>query len=797
MISETFRWWLVVEGAGLLALPIALLLFQRLPGRGYAFAKPVGLLLGAYLFWLALSLHVLPNRPGSIVWVFLLLAAVDVYLIRSRGAELRDALTERAGFVIAVEVVFTGALFVAAHLRSYIPEIEATEKPMEFMLLNAASRSRYYSPDDAWFAGASVSYYYFGYVIQAMVAKLAVVKTSVAFNLGLASTAALALTAAFGLGYELARLVRTVSQRGALLVGAGAIVLVGVIGNLEGVVEFATANGAVNATFLDGLDIANLDRARESGACLLPDPVCINYPNEESSTWWWWRATRISPAGDSITEFPFFSFLLGDLHPHVMAIPYVLTVVGLGLVLWRSEAPLSLESWRRAPGLYLVVAVLLGGLGFLNAWDLPTFAFLVAVLVFARSLAAGPTLGTAFAEAAGFLLPLGALALLLYAPFYLSFDSQASGVDAVRGAATRPLHSALFWAPLLAVSLPLPAVLLARDAVSRAPKRLAAAALFPLALLALWALLILVNHGSSALVDAIADRGAGWLTALFFAAGLVACLLALWRALDSPATEPSPALVPVLVAMTTALLLVFGSELFYLRDLFASRLNTVFKLYYQAWLLLAVSGAFAAYWLARRLQAEPGGFGRYLGGAWAGVAVVCLGGALLYPLGATLSRTGGLARPNRTLDGLAFLMRESPEDYAAVAWLRDRAGREERLVEAVLGQYSAGGRVSAFTGLPAVIGWPGHEAQWGRAGAALAERTRDVDLAYTTTSLAEAETILRKYGVTYVFVGSVERGKYEPAGLAKFDALPVAFRAGQTAVYRLPPARPGVTGAAP
>src|SRR3972149_3591141 len=172
----------------------------------------------------------------------------DVYLIRRRGAELRLARGERAGFVVAVEVVFTGALFVAAHLRSYIPEIEATEKPMEFMLLNAASRGRYYSPDDAWFAGASVSYYYFGYVIQAMVAKLAVVKTSVAFNLGLASTAALAL------------LVRTVSQRGALLVGAGAIVLVGVIGNLEGVVEFATANGAVNATFLDGLDIAKLDK---------------------------------------------------------------------------------------------------------------------------------------------------------------------------------------------------------------------------------------------------------------------------------------------------------------------------------------------------------------------------------------------------------------------------------------------------------------------------------------------------------------------------------------------------------
>jgi len=142
-------------------------------------------------------------------------------------------------------------------------------------------------------------------------------------------------------------------------------------------------------------------------------------------------------------------------------------------------------------------------------------------------------------------------------------------------------------------------------------------------------------------------------------------------------------------------------------------------------------------------------------------------------------------------------LRASPEDYAAATWLRDRAVAGERLVEGVGAQYSAAARVAAWTGIPGVLGWAGHEVQWGRAGAAIGERGRDVDRAYTTGSLAEAETILRKYGVTYVFVGSVERGKYEPAGLAKFDALPVAFRAGQTAVYRLPPARPGVTGAAP
>ena len=77
MLAETFAWWLILEAVGLIALPIALVLFQRLPGAGIAFAKPLGLLLGGYLFWLALTAHLLPNRPGSIVWMFILLAAVD------------------------------------------------------------------------------------------------------------------------------------------------------------------------------------------------------------------------------------------------------------------------------------------------------------------------------------------------------------------------------------------------------------------------------------------------------------------------------------------------------------------------------------------------------------------------------------------------------------------------------------------------------------------------------------------------------------------------------------------------
>ncbi len=657
---------------------------------------------------------------------------------------------------------------------------------MDFMLLNTASRSTYYPPQDPWLSGFHVSYYYFGYVLQAMIGKLAVVPTDVGFNLGLASTAALAGTAAFGLGYELVSALRRVAFRTAIAVGVAAALFVCLLGNLEGALEFGAANAALPNSVVSAVDIQGLKGANESNACLIPFP-CIHYPTDKSSFWWWWRATRISPDASTITEFPFFSFILGDLHPHVMAIPFVLTVFGLALSLWRSEEPLSLETWRRAPPLLLLSAVLLGGLGFMNTWDLPTFGFLLTLLVLARNLIGRESPRQGLIEAAKFLLPLFALALLLYTPFYLSFSSQAQGLDTVRNGATRPVQAFLFWGPLMAVALPLPLYRLTQDAKARSASRLLYAAALPATLLFVWAMLAIADHGG-VLGEAIKARGWNWLTALFFGGALVACLLALWRAIETRA-EDNELLVPVLAAMSTALLLIFGAELFFVKDVFNSRLNSVFKLYYQAWLLLGVSGAAGAFWLIDQARLEVAPQLRLARGAWSGVAALLLAAALLYPLGATLSRMHGTGPVTRTLNGLAYVP-STPEsaDLAAVEWLERNADPGERLIEAVGGSYSTAGRASAWSGIPTVLGWPGHETQWGRSGSMLAQREADVKTVFSSTSLADAMPILRKYGVSYVFVGSVERATYPVADLQKFeDGLQAAFIASDTTIYRVPP----------
>jgi uncharacterized membrane protein len=238
--------------------------------------------------------------------------------------------------------------------------------------------------------------------------------------------------------------------------------------------------------------------------------------------------------------------------------------------------------------------------------------------------------------------------------------------------------------------------------------------------------------------------------------------------------------------MSTAVLLIAGAELFFINDVFGSRLNTVFKLSYQAWLLLAVSGSFSLLWLLHLLQTEGLPSLQRAKRASLAVAGLVAALALLYPLGATLSRTNNLSAENRTLDGLAFMRRESPDDYAAMDWLRRNAARGERIIEANGGQYSNGSRISARTGIPTLLGWGGHERQWGRGEAEIAQRQNDLNTAFTTTSLAEARAILQQYGVTYVFMGSVEFATYPPAGLGKFFDLPVVFTSGVTSVYRLP-----------
>ncbi|MGW8249850.1 MAG: DUF2298 domain-containing protein, partial [Anaerolineales bacterium] len=243
--------------------------------------------------------------------------------------------------VLYVEVLFLVAFAGMAFIRAANPEILGTEKPMELAFINAILNSPTFPPHDPWLSGYAISYYYFGYVLVAMLAKMAGTTGGVAFNLGISTVFALSAVGVYGLVYNLlSSRRRRLGEEGAStrnlsqsFLGPLFILLVG---NLEGFLQVlhtrgllwrTNAAGELVSAFWNWLDIQDLSQPPAQTFTWLP-----------TRFWWWWRASRVlqdydfsGGAREIIDEFPVFSYLLADLHPHVLVMPFAFLSLGLAL----------------------------------------------------------------------------------------------------------------------------------------------------------------------------------------------------------------------------------------------------------------------------------------------------------------------------------------------------------------------------------------------------------------------------------------------------------------------------------
>jgi len=789
-------WFLTLLLVQVLAFPLAFRLFPRLPGRGYAFARPLGLLVWGFAFWLPASLRLSGNDLGGALLGLVVLAGLSLWAGRGRWKELGKWLTANWKLAVAVEALFLLAFGLMAVVRAANPETVGTEKPMELAFINAILRSPDFPPRDPWLSGYAISYYHFGYILTALLARFTAVSGALAFNLMLALTFALTAAGAYGLVHELLALRR--DGRGPLglpLLGPLFLLLVS---NFEAVLEVLHRRGLFwdaqtgQSAFWAWLDIKELNAAPLQPSAWLPDRY-----------WWWWRASRVvqdlSLTGNSIEiidEFPFFSYLLGDLHPHVLAMPFFLLVAAVALHLyaggWRTE-----RNWLRLePVGFLSIALTVGGLAFINTWDiLPALALTGLAYLLARRRHDGPDWAH-IERAVVFGVLLVAASLALYLPFYLGFDSQAGGLMINLIHPTRGAHLWVMFAPLL---IPLSAYLLHLRRADGLRFRLSGPGWALLLGLGLWALTWLIAIVVYERLPEIAMReilyqGVDGPAAYFTAAGLrrlasigglLTILAVLGGALgwlpgavevaDRPAGRADGF---VLALVLVGALLVLGPEFFYLRDQFGSRMNTIFKFYFQGWQLWSVAAACGAAILLDELRG-------WRAAVWStGLTLLLLLG-LVYPALSLPDKTYNFSAPRGwTLDGSAHLQWDHPSDAAAIAFLLEAPYGV--VAEAVGGQYSYYARIATCTGLPAVIGWPGHEGQWRGSYTEQGDRPLDISILYSTRDWAEARAILDRYDIDYVIVGALERVTYQVYEDKFQRNLPVLFQSGDTTVYGVP-----------
>lgn len=902
-------WYLAISAVGLLALPLSLRLFSALPDRGFSLSRPLGWLVWGFAFWLLGSLGVIGNNAGGLLLSLLLVIALSAWAVRSmRRDDLAAWWQHQRGFVLVHELLFLLAFAGYAVIRAYNPEAIGTEKPMELAFINAILNSPTIPPHDPWLAGYAISYYHLGYILVSMLAMVTSTSGAVAFNLGLVLAFSLSASSAYGLVHNLLSLRRIkqplASSRFswpnlAALLGPVFLLLVG---NLEALLHMLhgagwfwgkDAGGNPVSGFWTWLNILDLRDAPMEPLSWIP-----------TRFWWWWRASRVvsdfNYAGgylEIIDEFPAFSYVLGDLHPHVLSMPFLLLVAGLALQVFLQRAPVSLPGTRRSfdlrsllwggallasagialalrgaasandrlvflgvaafiaglsslfiyqepllthgwrafiqPGLgrhmlgkelyldpltFAMAVVIIGAVPFLNTWDFP-----VALALFGLAYALGKALTPeteqqenaslqrrvwSVVSDAGVLGVFVTLAgVLLYLPFYLGFASQAGGPLPNLIFPTRGAH---LWVMFGTLFIPLLIFLFYLISQYQPDLRVGIASASGLTL-ALWlgslllglAILYLPTRDLflsslaapdawSVIRESLSRRAqyAGGLLTLVLLLGLALSLVyvALHKNTENlrQAKPADPTDTFVLLLVFLGVLLLVGVEFVYLRDQFPSRMNTVFKFYFQAWQLLALATAYGAAVLWDELRGKAAiVFGAVLS------LVIVVG--LLYPVLGIWSKANGFQSDKPTLDSTAY---RPAEELSAANWLNQApAGVIAEAVSPTGGSYTDYARMATLSGQPAVLGWMGHEGQWRGGGAEMGSRQPDIARLYCSRTWEEAQTVIAQYNIQYIVVGNLERQTYKPETLncpsgiqvSKFQRnLKVAFESESITIYTVP-----------
>ena len=231
-------WYLSLSVLGWVTFPVVFRFLHRLPDRGYTVSRAFGLLLWAFLYWLLGSYGILANDSAGLIFAFLVLAGASIWAWRRLPkGEMLAWLRNKLAFIATVELLFLLTFAAMVYLRASNPNIDHTEQPMELAFINAILRSPAMPPHDPWLSGYSISYYYFGYVMVAMLAKVSGAVAGIAFNLGLAMVFAMAALGAYGLAYNLLVLKRPRAKRANRWAALIAPVFVLILGNMEGLLE--------------------------------------------------------------------------------------------------------------------------------------------------------------------------------------------------------------------------------------------------------------------------------------------------------------------------------------------------------------------------------------------------------------------------------------------------------------------------------------------------------------------------------------------------------------------------------
>ncbi|HZE87164.1 MAG TPA: DUF2298 domain-containing protein [Methylomirabilota bacterium] len=721
----TLQWWFVLFLLGIGFLPLTFVLFKNFFDKGYIFAKLIGLAVASYAIFLLGLFHIVPFSIGGSYGIFLIVAAIFLFLLRKTKP---FSIIKKHWFTFATEeIIFLAALFFWAYIHSFAPDIHGLEKYMDFGFINSILRADYFPPKDMWFTPFFINYYYFGHLMTAVLTKLSNLPSNVTFNLMLSSIFAFCFTETFSLGANLYSFLgekvklSTIKRSAAGLLTA---LLVTLGGNLHILYAFFKAYPNENPVPIWQLPF-------------LP----FSFPNN----YWYPNATRF--IYHTIHEFPIYSWTVADLHGHVLDIPFVLLTIAVSLSFFiekleekntkKDSGKARMTSlWGEIKRLQnlkyahlLVLSFLLAIMYMTNAWDGAIYFLLIALILLylavEKKISYKKTLLSFAIVLLGF--------IIFSYPYNSNFKPFVSGIGV----------------------LCIPDFLVAKQKIGP--------------------FLFEANHCQHSL----------WWELLilygFFYFFVISFLIFTFRVKKLLATDQ---FVLLLIILSTLLILI--PEFIYVKDIYPAhyRANTMFKLVFQAFMLLAISSGYIMVRLISEIKNQKPKT-KILYSLFFLFSLLLFIVVMLYPYQAINAYYGNL-KTYYGLNGTAYLQTLYPADYKAIHWINEHIKGQPIILEAQGDSYTDYGRVSTNTGLPTVLGWTVHEWLWRGTYDIPAPRINEVKTMYETTDVKEANTLLKKYNVKYVFIGALEYQKYPLLDETKFKELgKVAYHNGMTKIYQI------------
>lgn len=687
-----WTWWLLAGLMGMAAMPVTGRLFAGFEDKGWLFSKVLAIAVTGFLTWLLVSVKLLPFTAATCIGVSLVCGACCFLLFNRQVKKGVDSFpVERFSLVFWEEILFFAVFLLWTYLAGFHPQAYGTEKFMDYGFMEAMMRSTTLPARDLWYSQGNINYYYGGQYFAVFLTKLSGSRVEITYNLMRCFVAGLTFVLPLSLVYQMTRdrlFHKKNGSRAEWLPAAAGMVAglsVSVAGNMHYVIYSKIIPWIQK---LQGMEV--------------------------TEGYWFPDATRYigfdpDVPDKTIHEFPCYSFVLGDLHAHVVNIMFVLLVIGL-LYAWlrhgqsrgSAEELCGKDFWLREMCMphILITGVLLGMFQWTNYWDFVIYFVVTGGVVLfgnvVRLKGKIKCIAGATAVQAAEVIVISQVVIL---PFTLQFETMVQGVALAQN------HS------------------------------------LPHQLLVLWGLPVILTM--TFLVSLLWEKLHRTKKKSFYG------VLKAMNAAD----------FFTVITGLCAIGLVLIPELVYVRDIYENgnaRANTMFKLTYQAYILF---GIVMGYVIFRLLAVSRQKLYKIL----AGTGLFFLLWTVGYFGNSVHSWFGNVWKPElyKGLDALTFLETDFQEDAAAIRWLKKNVKDVPVVLEANGDSYTGYERVSATTGLPTILGWYVHEWLWRSDVEDLNVKSADVRTIYTSTQSEEVWRLLEEYEVSYIFVGSKEREKYE------------------------------------